>query len=108
MILLFYIAFIDNLNKPTEFEFIVYLVRSLSYFLLGSQFGCKIMFVIALLLHIGEAIYVYYICNNMKFTLKDSLLWTFQTFLVGFPSLKALINIIKIINAENSDAEDSD
>jgi hypothetical protein len=40
--------------------------------------------------HVGEAAYAYSICRKLHLTNADTLKWTVQTFVLGFPSLGLL------------------
>jgi len=66
----------------------------LGYFLFRSRFLLQIIFIIAVLLHFGEAIYAYSLCQKKGIRKPLTiLLWTLQTFILGFPSLQKLKDV---------------
>ncbi|KAK6729602.1 hypothetical protein RB195_006571 [Necator americanus] len=49
----------------------------------------------ALIAHVGEGLYAFYLSRNLKFSTFCSIKWFAQTFAVGFPSLSILTNFAR-------------
>ena len=60
-----------------------------------SRSNLKKLFKLAVSIHILEAFYSLYLTLNHDYKLKETTVWTFQTLLFGYPSLRLLILQIK-------------
>ena len=93
LLLTYHYAFCDSSQvfMPPLFE--------LGLFLFRSQFGIQIVFLIACLAHIGEAMYAFSVAQSVGCT-NTKIAWFFQTLLLGYPSLRLLLSrsIVNNIN----------
>lgn len=74
---------------PTPLPGMLEHVRSFSILIFQSQQGLQILFEAAVMVHAGEATYAYVVASDCD--QKNALGWTFQTFLLGYPSLRLLL-----------------
>ncbi len=64
--------------------------NDLGLFLFRSQFGIQIVFLLAVLAHVGEAIYAVRVATEKECT-NRKIAWFIQTLLLGYPSLRLLL-----------------
>ena len=95
MILLFMLAYIVEpalIDTNDLFTSIVTLQKMNHHIVqaFGSQYILKIIFKGAVAIHVFEAIIAYILSTSMGCT-NTYILWTFQTLLIGYPSLRLLL-----------------
>jgi hypothetical protein len=59
--------------------------------LFGSYQNLRYVFLVACALHVGESCVALIVCIKRGYSLRNILLWTLQTMLLGFPSLSMLL-----------------
>eukprot|EP01041_Mallomonas_annulata_P012629 gene12629-26593_t len=84
-------------NDDSEINRLLKPVYDFGLLIFYSKEGLKIVFNVAVILHVLECIYATYLaislgCKNTWY------LWTIQTFILGFPSLKLLLALKKTKN----------
>lgn len=89
MIMLGMIALLDRSSILLQSIYIKP-IKDLGYYLFTTQYNLKLTFVIAIILHIIEAMYAITIAINLG-CFNTWLLWSIQTFFLGYPSLQLLI-----------------
>eukprot|EP00992_Anisonema_acinus_P002439 TRINITY_DN10685_c0_g1_i1.p1 TRINITY_DN10685_c0_g1~~TRINITY_DN10685_c0_g1_i1.p1 ORF type:complete len:121 (-),score=28.38 TRINITY_DN10685_c0_g1_i1:3-311(-) len=67
------------------------LLRTIAYTLFRSQDNTRVVFWLALAIHIGEAAYACNVCFRRRLSPSLTFKWTFQTALYGYASLGLLL-----------------
>ncbi|KAK6257323.1 hypothetical protein QUC31_000782 [Theobroma cacao] len=69
------------------------LLRSIGLFLFRSMYGIRLAFCLATAAHVGEALYAWYLAKRVDPV--NARGWFWQTFALGFPSLRLLLKRAK-------------
>lgn len=68
-------------------------LRNFSYFLFQTQFVMQIVFISAVVAHVVEGMFAFVRCVKLRLAVLDVVLWTGQTILLGYPSLKLCLEL---------------
>ena len=102
MILLFLFAYIvpPVLMEDSGPLTLIIVLQNMNHYIIqafGSQYILKIIFIGAVAIHVFEAIIAYILSTRMGCT-NTYIFWTFQTLLIGYPSLRLLLQRRECMN----------
>lgn len=76
---------------PSGTDGLLPLIHYYSLFLFQNKFVLQLIFFAAVAAHAIEAGIAYLVSHQLKHSLNERVLWTLQTFYLGFPSLRLLL-----------------